>query len=58
MDRYMIKLIKYQMQNPGSEYINAYFQLFCIFEDFYNKILGEKMQTSNSSLLFSSTTEK
>jgi len=39
MDRYMIKLVKYQMQNLSSTYMNTHFQLFCIFEIFHEKML-------------------
>lgn len=42
MNRYMMKVVKQQMQNLSTGYMNTHFQLFCIFEDFYNKILGKK----------------
>lgn len=58
MDRYMDKANKISNAEP-SEYINAHFQLFIIFEDSYNKILGEKIMLASSNLfLFSSITEK
>ena len=39
--------------------MNAHFQFFCIFEEFYDKILGgEPMLASSSLLLLSSTSQK
>jgi len=31
--------------------MNTHFQLFCIFEDFYNKVLGKKTMLASKSLL-------
>lgn len=42
MDIYVIKLVTEQMESLSRGYMNTHFQLFCIFEDFYNKILGKK----------------
>lgn len=58
MDRYMIKLVKEQMESLSNGCMNTHFQLFCIFEDFYNKILGKKTMLASKSSAFIITTSQ
>ena len=42
MDRYVIKLVKYQMQDLSNGHMNNHFQLFCILKSHILKGKGKK----------------
>lgn len=46
------------MQNLSSMYMNTHYQLFCIFEDFYNKVLGKKNNAGIQKFAFIITTSQ